>query len=217
MFDIIIMNKVLRGSLIQRPESIPQPTVAPRKERMWHAEHFGEVTEAEAKQAAKETGEAVNKAANSEEAKIAGIIAKGTGKEILKIVKEGVKILMSSTAGIAIFSGIILTMEKTLSPEQLFKTTRIIFIITTAVSFGGAIVTYLMNTVNQTLQTSEVDKIEDAAAKEEKAASAEMYKAIAASMASDTLNEASSNVPDSVKEGVSETSSVIEESVITSQ
>lgn len=217
MFDIIIMNKVLRGSLIQRPESIPQPTLMSRKERMWHAEHFGEVTEEDVVGAAKEAGESAKDAANSEEAKIAGIIAKGTGKEILKIVKEGVKILASSTAGIAIFSGILLAMEKTLSPEQLFKTTRMVFLITTAVSFGGAIVTYLMNTVNQTLQTSEVDKIEDAAAKEEKAASAEMYKAIAASMASDTLNEASSNVPDSVKEGVSETSSVIEESVITSQ
>lgn len=34
MFDIIIMNKVLRGSLIQRPESIPQPTLMSRKERM---------------------------------------------------------------------------------------------------------------------------------------------------------------------------------------
>ena len=69
---------------------------------------------------------------------------------------------MSSTAGIAIFSGIILTMEKTLNPEQLFKTTRMVFLITTAVSFGGAIVTYLMNTVNQTLQTKEFEEVEEA-------------------------------------------------------
>ena len=34
------MNKVLRGSLIKRPERIPHPTLMPRKERMWHAEHL---------------------------------------------------------------------------------------------------------------------------------------------------------------------------------
>lgn len=208
MFDIIIMNKVLRGTLIQRPESIPQPTLMPRKERMWHAENFGNISNVS------QGLSATKKAANSEEAKIAGGIAKETGKEILKIVKEGVKILMSSTAGIAIFSGIILAMEKKLSPEQLFKTTRMVFLITTAVSFGGAIVTYLM-TIGK--KTSEADATEDKAAEEEKAASAEMDKAIAASMDSETVDEASSTVPDSVKEGVSETSSVIEESVITSQ
>lgn len=156
MFGIIIMTKVLRGTLIQRPESIPQPTLMPRKERMWHAEHFGNISNAS------QGLSATKKAVNSEEAKIAGGIAKETGKEILKIVKEGVKILMSSTAGIAIFSGIILAMEKTLSPEQLFKTTRMVFFVTLAISFGGAIVTYLMNTVNQTLQTKEFEEVEEA-------------------------------------------------------
>jgi hypothetical protein len=156
MFDIIIMNKVLRGTLIQRPESIPQPTLMPRKERMWHAENFGNISNVS------QGLSATKKAANSEEAKIAGIIAKDTWEKILRIIKEGVKILMSSTAGIAIFSGIILTMEKTLNPEQLFKTTRMVFLITTAVSFGGAIVTYLMNTVNQTLQTKEFEEVEEA-------------------------------------------------------
>ena len=52
IFSISIMNTVLRGSLIQRPKSIPHPTLMPRKERMWHAEHFGNVSETKGKIAA---------------------------------------------------------------------------------------------------------------------------------------------------------------------
>ena len=117
------MNKVLRGSLIQRPEVIPQPTVAPRKERMWHAEHFGEVTKAEAKQAAKETGEAVNKAASSEEAKVAGEVAKGTGKELtFSSVPEGeIKDLVRENA-VDIYKTFSIEYPETVAnPELLFK------------------------------------------------------------------------------------------------
>ena len=183
------MNKVLRGSLIQRPKRIPHPTLMPRKERMWHAEHFGEVTEEDAVGAAKEAGEAAKNAANSEEAKVTGEIAKDSGKEILRMVKEGVKILSSSTAGIAIFSGIILAMEKTLSPEQLFKTTRIIFIITTVISFGGAIVTYLMNIAKQTSQTKEFQKAGEVVNDASKEAEAEA--AVQAALAEDVVEDTS--------------------------
>tara|TARA_B100001094_G_C18172954_1_gene796245 strand:+ start:1507 stop:2046 length:540 start_codon:yes stop_codon:yes gene_type:complete len=161
----------------------------PRKERMWHAEHFGEVTEEDAVGAAKEAGEAAKNAANSEEAKVTGEIAKDSGKEILRMVKEGVKILSSSTAGIAIFSGIILAMEKTLSPEQLFKTTRIIFIITTVISFGGAIVTYLMNIAKQTSQTKEFQKAGEVVNDASKEAEAEV--AVQADLAEDVVEDTS--------------------------
>lgn len=181
------MNKVLRGSLIQRPEIIPQPTVAPRKERMWHAEHFGEVTEAEAKQAAKETGEAVNKAASSEEAKVAGEVAKGTGKELFRIAIEMIKILASSSGGIAIFSGIILILEKKLNPEQLFKTTRIIFFVTLGISFGGAILTHVMNLATQTAQTKEAKQVNQATTKA--VADAEAEAAVQAAMVEDTVED----------------------------
>ncbi len=183
------MNKVLRGSLIQRPKRIPHPTLMPRKERMWHAEHFGEVTEEDAVGAAKEAGEAAKNAANSEEAKVTGEIAKDSGKEILRMVKEGVKILSSSTAGIAIFSGIILAMEKTLSPEQLFKTTRIIFIITTVISFGGAIVTYLMNIAKQTSQTKEFQEAGEVV--NDAAKDAEAEAAVQAALAEDVVEDTS--------------------------
>ena len=183
------MNTVLRGSLIQRPKRIPHPTLMPRKERMWHAEHFGEVTEEDAVGAAKEAGEIAQNVASSEEAKVTGEIAKDSGKEILRIVKEGVKILMSSSAGIAIFSGIILFLEKKLSPEQLFKTTRIIFIITTVISFGGAIVTYLMNIAKQTSQTKEFEEageVVNDAAKE-----TEAEAAVQAALAEDVVEDTS--------------------------
>jgi hypothetical protein len=183
------MNTVLRGSLIQRPKRIPHPTLMPRKERMWHAEHFGEVTEEDAVGAAKEAGEIAQNVASSDEAKVTGEIAKDSGKEILRIVKEGVKILMSSSAGIAIFSGIILFLEKKLSPEQLFKTTRIIFIITTVISFGGAIVTYLMNIAKQTSQTKEFEEageVVNDAAKE-----AEAEAAVQAALAEDVVEDTS--------------------------
>jgi len=189
IFSISIMNKVLRGSLIQRPDDVSIKTIMPRKERMWHAEHFGEVTEEDAVGAAKEAGEAAKNAANSEEAKVTGEIAKDSGKEILRMVKEGVKILSSSTAGIAIFSGIILAMEKTLSPEQLFKTTRIIFIITTVISFGGAIVTYLMNIAKQTSQTKEFQEAGEVV--NDAAKDAEAEAAIQAALAEDVVEDTS--------------------------
>ena len=189
MFSISIMNTVLRGSLIQRPKRIPHPTLMPRKERMWHAEHFGVVTLQDKANAVKKTGKAAEVAANSEEAKVTGEIAKDSGKEILRIVKEGVKILMSSTAGIAIFSGIILAMEKTLSPEQLFKTTRIIFIVTLGISFGGAIVTYLMNIGKQTSQTKEFQEAEEVINDSDEKAEAEA--AVQAALAEDVVEDTS--------------------------
>ena len=205
MFNISIMNTVLRGSLIQRPKRIPHPTLMPRKERMWHAEHFGVVTEEDAVSAAKEAGETAQDVANSEEAKVTGEIAKDSGKEILSMVKEGVKILASSTAGIAIFSGILLAMEKTLSPENLFKTTRIIFIITTAVSFGGAIVTYLMNTAKQTSQTKEFEEAEEAVNDTAKDAKAEA--SVQAALVEDAVEDTS-------VEDVTETVSTTTEDIV---
>jgi len=189
IFSISIMNKVLRGSLIQRPKRIPHPTLIPRKERMWHAEHFGEVTEEDAVGAAKEAGEAAKDAANSDEAKVTGEIAKDSGKEILSMVKEGVKILASSMAGISIFSGIILAMEKTLSPANLFKWTRRIFIVTTILSFGGAIVTYLMNIAKQTSQTKEFQEAGEVV--NDAAADAEAEAAIQAALAEDVVEDTS--------------------------
>jgi len=177
----------------------------PRKERMWHAEHFGVVTEEDAVSAAKEAGETAQDVANSEEAKVTGEIAKDSGKEILSMVKEGVKILASSTAGIAIFSGILLAMEKTLSPENLFKTTRIIFIITTAVSFGGAIVTYLMNIAKQTSQTKEFEEAEEAVNDTAKDAKAEA--SVQAALVEDAVEDTS-------VEDVTETVSTTTEDIV---
>lgn len=96
---------------------------------------------------------------------------------------------MSSTAGIAIFSGIILAMEKTLSPEQLFKTTRIIFIVTLAISFGGAIVTYLMNIAKQTSQTKEFEEAGEVVNDASKEAEAEA--AVQAALAEDVVEDTS--------------------------
>ena len=182
------MDKVLRGSLIQRPKSIPHPTLMPRKERMWHAEHFGNVSETKGKiAAAKKTGEAVSEAASSDEAKVAGTIAKDTGKELLRIAIEIIKILASSSGGIAIFSGIILILEKKLDPEQLFKTTRIIFFITLGISFGGAILSYVMNLATQTAQTKEAKQVNQATKKA--VADAEAEAAVQAAMAEDTTED----------------------------
>ena len=189
MFNISIMNTVLRGSLIQRPKRIPHPTLMPRKERMWHAEHFGEVTEEDAVGAAKEAGETAQDVANSDEAQVAGTIAKDSGKEILKIVKEMIKILASSSGGIAIFSGIILILEKKLNPEQLFKTTRIIFFVTLGISFGGAIVAHLMNIGKQTSQTKEFQEAEEAV--NDTAKEAEAEAAVQAALAEDAIEDTS--------------------------
>ena len=180
------MNTVLRGSLIQRPKSIPHPTLMPRKERMWHAEHFGNVSETKGKiAAAKRTGEAVSEAASSDEAKVAGTIAKDTGKELLRIAIEIIKILASSSGGIAIFSGIILILEKKLNPEQLFKTTRIIFFVTLGISFGGAILTHLMNLATQTANTKEFQEAGETVNDATKSAEAEA--AVQAALAEDTI------------------------------
>ena len=154
------MNKVLRGSLIQRPKIIPQPTVAPRKERMWHAEHFGEVTAEEAKQAVKETGEAVSEAANSEEAKVAGEVAKDTGKEIIKILFEIGKILISSSSGIAIYSGIVWIVSENINDTK--KMTDLLkksFFISLIVGIIGAIATFLVSSKKSTKAPE--DTIED--------------------------------------------------------
>ena len=112
---------ITRFTYTKTKEYSPHPTLMPRKERMWHAEHFREVTEEDAVGAAKEAGETAQDVANSEEAKVAGTIAKDTGKELLRIAIEIIKILASSSGGIATFSGIILILEKKLNPEQLFK------------------------------------------------------------------------------------------------
>lgn len=201
------MNTVLRGSLIQRPKRIPHPTLMPRKERMWHAEHFGIKQNIRDMKKAEETAQNL---ANSEEAQVTGEVAKGTGLEILRIVKEMVKILASSSAGIAIFSGIILFLEKKLSPEQLFKTTRIIFIVTTALSFGGAIITYLMTIAKQTSQTKEFQEagevINDAAK------DAEAEAAVQAALAEDTIEDTS---VEDVTETVSTTTEDTTEAVST--
>ena len=206
------MNKRLQGSLIQRPNETPLITQPPRVEKFWHAEHFGEVTKEDAIGAAQNV-------ASSDEAKATGEVAKGAGKEILNIVKEGIKILASSLSGIAIFTGILLILEKrvitgNMSIEKLFEMTRVVCIVTAAISFGGAIVTYLMTIGKKTSQTKEFAEAKTAA--ENTAADAEMEAAIAASMASDTVDEASSNVPDSVQEGVANASSTVEDSGITS-
>ena len=176
------MNKVLRGSLIQRPEIIPQPTVAPRKERMWHAEHFGEVTEEEAKQAAKETGEAVSEAASSEEAKVAGEVAKDTGKELLRILFETVKILLSSSSGIAIYSGILWIVSKKKSSEELTNLLKKTFIISLCVGIIGAIATFLMSYKEPT-KAPEDENTNDAEAE------AEAEAAIQLAMAEDTVED----------------------------
>ena len=196
------MNKVLRGSLIQRPMGIPHPTLMPRKERMWHAEHFGNVSETQGKiTAAKETGEAISEAANSDEAKVAGEIAKDSGKEILRIVKEMIKILMSSSAGISIFSGIILFLEKRvmqdkMSKEKLFQMTKTVFIITTIVSFGGAIITYLLNIAKQTSQTKEFQETEETV--NDAAKDAEAEAAVQAALAEDATEAVSTTTEDVV-------------------
>ena len=132
---------------------------------------------------------------------------------------ECIKILASSLSGIAIFTGILLILEKrvitgNMSIEKLFEMTRVVCIVTAAISFGGAIVTYLMTIGKKTSQTKEFAEAKTAA--ENTAADAEMEAAIAASMASDTVGEASSNVPDSVQEGVANASSTVEDSGITS-
>ena len=188
------MNTVLRGSLIQRPKRIPHPTLMPRKERMWHAEHFGVVTLQDKANAVKKTGKAAQNVANSEEAKVTGEIAKDSGKEILRIVKEGVKILMSSSAGIAIFSGIILFLEKQvmqnkMSKEKLFEMTRAVFIATTAASFGGAIITYLMNIAKQTSQTKEFQEAEEVINDSDEKAEAEA--AVQAALSEDVVEDTS--------------------------
>ena len=177
------MNKVLRGSLIQRPKSIPHPTLMPRKERMWHAEHFGNVSETKGKiAAAKRTGEAVSEAASSDEAKVAGEVAKDTGKELLRILFETVKILLSSSSGIAIYSGILWIVSKKKSSEELTNLLKKTFIISLCVGIIGAIATFLMSYKEPT-KAPEDENTNDAEAE------AEAEAAVQLAMAEDTIED----------------------------
>lgn len=214
------MNKQLQGSLIQRPNEAPAITPPPRMERFWHGkEHFGVVTLQDKANAVKKTGKAAKSLATSDETKEAG-------KGIMNIVLEGIKILASSAAGIAIFTGILLILEQqvikgNMSIEALFQMTRIVFFITLGVGFGGLIMTQVMAIKDQTVVIAEDENVQAGLVQAkttagEAAADAEMEAAIAASMASETVGEASSNAPDSVKEGVADASSMVEDSGITS-
>lgn len=217
------MNTVLQGSLIQRPNEAPVITPPPRKETFWNIkEHFSPASKREIKEAeetANEAGQSAKDLATSDEAKAAG-------KGIMNIVLEGIKILASSAAGIAIFTGILLILEQqvikgNMEIESLFKMTRIVFFITLGVGFGGLIMTQVMAIKDQAVVIAEDENVQAGLAQakttaENTAADAEMEAAIAASMASDTVGEASSNVPDSVQEGVADASSMVEDSGITS-
>jgi len=218
------MNKQLQGSLIQRPNEAPVITPPPRKETFWNIkEHFGIKQQIrdmkEAEETANEAGQAAKSLATSDEAQAAG-------KGIMNIVLEGIKILASSAAGIAIFTGILLILEQqvikgNMSIEALFKMTRIVFFITLGVGFGGLIMTQVMAIKDQAVVIAEDENVQEGLAQakttaSDAAADAEMEAAIAASMASETVGEASSNAPDSVKEGVADASSMVEDSGITS-
>jgi len=82
-----------------------------------------------------------------------------------------------------------LAMEKTLSPANLFKLTRLIFIVTTGLSFGGAIVTYLMTVAKQTSQTKEFQEAEEVINNSDEKAKAEA--AIQAALAEDVVEDTS--------------------------
>jgi hypothetical protein len=210
------MNRQLQGSLIQRPNEAPVFTPPPRMERFWHGkEHFGEVTKEEAVGAAKQTGQAAQDLATSDEAKEAG-------KGIMNIILEGMKILASSAAGIAIFTGILLILEKqvikgNMSIEALFQMTRIVFFITLGVGFGGLIMTQVMAIKDQAGVIAEDENVQGGLAQAKTTASdAVADTGMEAAIDSDTVNDISSSVPDSVQEGVADASSVVEDSGITS-
>jgi len=216
------MNKQLQGSLIQRPNEAPAITPPPRKETFWTSdkkEHFGEVTKEEAEQAANEAGQAAKSLATSDEAQAAG-------KGFLNIVLEILKILYSSAAGIALFSGVLLLLEKRVMTgkmeiESLFKMSTAVFVASLVVALSGFLIAQVMAIKDQAVVIAEDENVQAGLAQakttaSDAAADAEMEAAIASSMASDTVNEASSNVPDSVKEGVADASSIAEDSGITS-
>ena len=214
------MNKQLQGSLIQRPNEAPAITPPPRMERFWHGkEHFGEVTKEEAEETANEAGQAAKDLATSDEAKAAG-------KGFLNIVLEILKILYSSAAGIAIFSGVLLLLEKRVMTgkmeiESLFKMSTGVFVVSLVVALIGFLVAQVMAIKDQAVVIAEDENVQAGLAQakttaSDAAADAEMEAAIAASMASETVGEASSNAPDSVKEGVADASSMVEDSGITS-
>jgi hypothetical protein len=181
------MNRQLQGSLIQRPNEAPVFTPPPRMERFWHGkEHFGEVTKEEAVGAAKQTGQAAQDLATSDEAKEAG-------KGIMNIILEGMKILASSAAGIAIFTGILLILEK------------------------QVIMTQVMAIKDQAGVIAEDENVQGGLAQAKTTASdAVADTGMEAAIDSDTVNDISSSVPDSVQEGVADASSVVEDSGITS-
>jgi len=214
------MNKQLQGSLIQRPNEAPSITPPPKMERFWHAEHFGNISTVDDKiVVAKKTGQFAKDVATSDEAKAAG-------KGVMNIVLEGIKILASSAAGIAIFTGILLILEQqvikgNMSIKSLFQMTRIVFFITLGVGFGGLIMTHLMTQVtaikDQAGVIAEDERVQEGIKEaEEVAEDAEIKAAIESATSSNTVSEVESSVPDSVQEGVSEASSVVEESGITS-
>ena len=130
------MNKKLQGSLIQRPNEAPAITPPPRMERFWHGkEHFGVVTLQDKANAVKKTGKAAKSLATSDEAKEAG-------KGIMIIVLEILKILASSAAGIAIFSGVLLLLEKRVMTgkmeiESLFKMSTAVFVVSLVTALAG--------------------------------------------------------------------------------
>ena len=214
------MNKQLQGSLIQRPNEAPAITPPPRMERFWHGkEHFGEVTKEEAEQAANEAGQAAKSLATSDEAQAAG-------KGFLNIVLEILKILYSSAAGIALFSGVLLLLEKRVMTgkmeiESLFKMSTAVFVASLVVALSGFLIAQVMAIKDQAVVIAEDENVQAGLAQAKTTASdaasdAEMEAAIAASMASETVGEVSSNAPDSVKEGVADASSMVEDSGITS-
>ena len=80
-------------------------------------------------------------------------------------------------------------MQNKMSKEKLFEMTRAVFIATTAASFGGAIITYLMNIAKQTSQTKEFQEAEEVINDSDEKAEAEA--AIQAALAEDVVEDTS--------------------------
>ena len=207
------MNRQLQGSLIQRPNEAPSITPPPRKEHFGIKQNIRDIKEA--KDTANEAGQAAKDLATSDE-------AKDVGKGFMNIVLEGIKILASSAAGIAIFTGILLILEQqvikgNMSIEALFQMTRLVFFITLGVGFGGLIMTQVMAIKDQAVVIAEDENVQAGLSQAKTTASdAVADTGMEAAIDSDTVNDISSSVPDSVKEGVADASSVVEDSGITS-
>ena len=211
------MNRQLQGSLIQRPNEAPSITPPPRKEHFGIKQNIRDIKEA--KDTANEAGQAAKSLATSDEAQAAG-------KGFLNIVLEILKILYSSAAGIALFSGVLLLLEKRVMTgkmeiESLFKMSTAVFVASLVVALSGFLIAQVMAIKDQAVVIAEDENVQAGLAQAKTTASdaasdAEMEAAIAASMASETVGEVSSNAPDSVKEGVADASSMVEDSGITS-